>query len=39
MCFGTDAVDTDSFECAILYQKKGYLIIYVVIWLLCVQGK
>ena len=39
MCFGADAFDIDSFQCAILYQKKGYLIIYMVIWLFCVQGK
>ena len=24
MCFGTDAFDTDTFQCAILYQKEGY---------------
>ena len=39
MCFGTDDFDTDSFQCVNLYQKKGYLILYMVIWLFCVQGK
>ena len=29
--FGTDAFDTDTFQRAILYQKKGYLILYPVI--------
>ena len=31
MCFGIDNVDTDIFQCAILYQKEGYLILYPVI--------
>ena len=30
-CFGTDAFDTDTFQRAILYQKEGYLILYLVI--------
>ena len=28
MCSGTDTVDTDTFQRAILYQKEGYLILY-----------
>ena len=38
MCFGTAAFDTDTFQCEILYQKEGHLILYPVIRLCCVQG-
>ena len=31
MCFGTAAFDTDTFQCAILYQKESQLILYPVI--------
>ena len=31
MCFGTDALDTDTFKRVIVYQKEGYLILYPVI--------
>ena len=31
VCFGTDALDTDTFQDAILYQKEIYLILYPVI--------
>ena len=30
MCFGTDAFDTDTFQCAMLCKKEGYLILYPV---------
>ena len=31
MCFGTAAFDTDTFQCAILSQNEGHLILYPVI--------
>ena len=31
MCFGAGAFDIDTFQCEILYQKEGYLILYPVI--------
>ena len=31
VCFGTDAFDTDTFQCAFLYQKEDYLILNPVI--------
>ena len=31
MCFGTADFDTDTFQCAILYQKVGHLILCPVI--------
>ena len=39
MCFCTAAFDTDTFQCAILYQNEGHLILYQVIRLFCVYGK
>ena len=31
MCSGTVAIDTDTFQRAILYQNEGHLILYPVI--------
>ena len=39
MCFGTGAFGTDILQRAILYQKEGHLIFYLVIGLFCVYGK
>ena len=39
MYFGTDAFDTDKFQCSSLYQKEGYPILYLVKSLFCVWGK
>ena len=31
VCFDTAAFDTDTFQCEILYQKEGHLILCLVI--------
>ena len=39
VCYGAGAFDTGAFRRAALFLGEDYLVLYPVLWLLCVRGE